>query len=276
MQIDSFARSYIKQCKFTFEKHREALQFINKHKLWNGFDRYGWLAKMMLLIAVLIGCYFISIVYNWWQNTGANTSNLYSAASSVGTLFQDIFTEGFKPLYMGGMKYFVLILAEVLVFHFSRRTLEILTGKAGQSKFEEFVIAQKRMIKVAIFSFFVEVIGKMAFGIFFNFYGFLEFSRPVLVLVLQCFLLGFAVVDNYNEQFGLPIKASFRYTLKYSGIALVTGAILYLLLFIPLIGALAGPIIAAVAATIAMHEFTGGELANLTDIVPDYAPPSGS
>ena len=256
MEIPAFARPFVQQVKLTFEKHQRALPFINRHKLWNGFDRYGWLAKIMLFIAILMGLYFLNILVNWWQSLEPGSGQIMSVANNAGQLFDHLFNEGFRPLYMGGMKYIVLILAEVLVFHFSRRTLEILTGKPGQSEFEEFYIAQKRMIKVAIFSFFVEIGVKLVLGLFFNFYGFLEFTRPVLILLVQCFLLGFAVVDNYNEQFGLKIKESFRYTLNYSGIALLTGSILYLLLLIPLAGAIAGPIIAAVAATLAMHELS--------------------
>ena len=138
---------YFRQFIFTLRKHREAIDFIYENKIWEGFWRYGWVAKLLVVVGVLIGLKFLSIIFNWVTHVDA--ADPMAVLSSIGMLFQNIASEGYRFLFAGSMKYIMIILLEIVIFHVSRRTLSILTGQDSDATFDAFLEAQKRMIKVA-------------------------------------------------------------------------------------------------------------------------------
>ena len=93
-------------------------------------------------------------------------------------------------------------------------------------------------------------------SVFFGIFGVIDFIEPVAVLAAQCYFLGFAVVDNYNEQFGLTIKESIAYSWQYLGVVLALGLFFYIMLLIPIVGTIAGPCIAAVAVCVIMFKLS--------------------
>ncbi len=252
MDLIAESQKNISQFKTGFFKVRESIDFIRKHQLWNGLDRYGWLSKLLIVVAILLGLSFIKIVVNWWDKSDA--SSIYAASQSVGMLAMDIFNEGFLPIFTSGSNYLLLALVEVLVFHFSRRTLEILTKKAGETAFKDFINAQKRMIKVMFFAWIAGMVIEVILSIVFGIFEFLSFLQSPLSLVVEIYFLGFAILDNYNEQFGLKVKESFKYLQDYMGLVLSIGLIVYLLIQVPIFGPIVAPIVAAVAGTLAMYE----------------------
>ena len=128
--------------QFTFSvlKHREAPGFIQKNRLWQGFWSYGWLTRILIVVALLVGVQLFSMMWSWWWK--ADMGNFGAAISSMGLLIADFAKEGSRYLFMGGSKYLILILMEVLIFHVCRRTVSILTGKASPSSFDDFFKAQ--------------------------------------------------------------------------------------------------------------------------------------
>ena len=73
------------------------------------------------------------------------------------------------------------------------------------------------------------------------------------------------VVDNYNEIYGMKIKQSFKYARQYAGVSFGIGVVIYVLMMIPILGAVLAPLLGAVTATITMHEL------NKTDRLLDAA-----
>lgn len=243
-------KEYSEQFRYTLFKMPDAGRFIQNHRLWEGFWKYGWVSRLLIVAALIIGLKFLSVAINWFQHL--SLGNPSQAFQSMGILF----TEGFGFLFSGGMKYAMLVLLEVLVFHFSRRTLYILTGNEASAAFEDFVNAQVRMIKVGMYAWVMELLFTIAFKIFFGIFGFLDFLQPGFVFAIQCYFLGFAILDNYHEQFELTIKESSRYALKYIGVAAAAGLVAYLMMLVPVAGVIAAPIITSVAATLVMYELS--------------------
>lgn len=256
------ARTYFRQFVFTLKKHREAVDFIYEHRLWEGFWKYGWVARLFVIIGVLISLKFLSILFNWL--TQADASNPQAVISSMSTLVTEIASEGYHFLFFGGMKYIMIILLEIIIFHVCRRTLAILTNEKTDAGFQAFVQAQIRMIKVAIYSWVMEMVITIILKVFFGIFGFIDFLQPVLVFAVQCYYLGFAVLDNYHEQFHMKIKESARYARDFAGVALAVGLLLQGFFTIPLAGAIAGPFVAAVAVTLAMFELSDLHLRSKT------------
>lgn len=248
------ARIYFEQFVLTLRKHREAVDFIYQHRIWEGFWKYGWVGRLLVLVGVLIGMKFLSIIFNWLTQTDA--SDPLAFISSMGNLVTQFASESYHFLFFGGMKYIMIILLEIIIFHVCRRTLAILTGEETEAGFQAFVRAQVRMIKVAFYSWVMETILTVILKVFFGIFGFIDFLQPAAVFIVQCYYLGFAVLDNYHEQFHMKIKESAKYAQNFIGVALAVGLLLQGFFAIPLAGAIAGPFISAVAVTLAMYELS--------------------
>jgi uncharacterized protein involved in cysteine biosynthesis len=246
------AGNFFRDFMFTLNAQREALVFIRNHKLWTGFWSYGWLSKFLLIIGLLFGLRFF-LVFLDWTNLLKGGAPMVVGASFL-NLFEDVYREGATLFSLGWMKYVILILTEVMVFHFVRRTLFILTGEEQDDSFKSFIEAQKRMIKVVIRSWVFEMIFWILLSIVFSIFG-LKFLHNPAMFLIQCFFLGFAVADNYNERYGLSLSQSQNRFRTAPGVVVAIGLIAYLLLLIPLIGFFLAPFLTAVSATLVMFEY---------------------
>ena len=259
-------KTYFIQFRDTMLTNSEAVIFIRKNRLWVGFWRYGWVSRALVVLAVLLGLKFLGTIINWWRNLQADDP--VEAVINVGSLFQNIAFEGYDFLFVGGMKYIILILLEVIIFHMCRGTLEILTGKTSDLSLDSFVKAQIRMIKVAVRSYIYEMgiifLIKIIFGVF----GTFDFLEPVLKYSVHCYFIGFIVFDNYTEQFEISIKKSVQHAKKYAGVCLALGLTTNVLLLIPVIGAIAAPLLAAVTATLVMYHISDFHLLPQKEVEP--------
>jgi uncharacterized protein (DUF697 family) len=242
-------RLFVRDAVLTGKHYTNVLEFTRAHRLWQGITSYRWLSKLLILAGVLLGLKFLSVCINWWQQ---NENGGLSLAGITG-FFGSVLSEGYELFVIGGFKYVILILLEVVIFHFSRRTLEVLSGEEVESSFDAFAKAQIRMIGVSVYSFIMESIFSIIAGIALGILG-MSFIKALVIWFIQCYFLGFAIVDNYNEIYGMTLKQSARYTWNYAGVALSTGVIVYILMIVPVIGTILGPLTGAVAATITMYQ----------------------
>jgi len=247
-------REYHAQFLYTLSSYPKAVRFTQTHKLWEGFWRYGWVSKLLVILAVVAGLKFLSLIFNWFQQV--DTSDPLVMASSLGRFFSDVAAEEFEFLLSGGMKYIMLILLEIVIFHMCRRTFQILSRKNSDASLRAFIKAQIRMLKVALRSYVLETIIVAIINTSTGIFGFLEPMAFIAVIFVQAYFVGFTVIDNYYEQFGLTIKESTVESRRFLGVTLAAGLTLQLLFLIPVVGTLVAPILAAVAVTIVLYEIT--------------------
>lgn len=245
------------QFLYTLHTVPEAITFTHKHQLWRGFWRYGWVARLLVVVGILAGLKFLSVFFKWFGQVKADDPLV--ALSSMGGLVADVFKEEYQFFFAGGLKYVLMIILEILVFHICRRSLELLNVEGGDVSLKSFIKAQIRMIKVVGASWLMETVSIFALKLAFNFFPFSVIEpvvQPVLTFGVQCFFMGFVVMDNYSEQFHLSIKESLQYAKNYIGIAVAIGFMLQLLFLIPVFGSIIGPFVAAVVATLVMYQLT--------------------
>ncbi|MEO1434520.1 MAG: hypothetical protein AAFV80_03235, partial [Bacteroidota bacterium] len=168
-------------------------------------------------------------------------------------LFTSLGAEGYNLFFLGGMKYVVLIIMEVVIFHFVRKTISILSGEEQEASFKAFVAAEIRMIKVSFIAFILESIFTFLAQLGIGLIG-LHFLKPLVAFGIQCYFLGWVVIDNYFELYGMKISPSLKATKYYAGLSVILGISIYILLLIPLLGAFLAPLFGAVVATLAMYE----------------------
>ena len=241
----------IRDIRLGLKALREAYPFVRKHRVWVGVLSYGWLSRFLLLVAIFAGLKFFSIYIGWMTNLHVDSPTAFGA--SVLDLSSRIFKEGYHLFALGGMKYGILILAEVLLFHVVRRTLEILKGEAQDTSFKSFMNAQVRMFQVSIMAWVMEMVATTLLSIALGIMGANWLQSP-LNWVVQCFFLGYVVMDNYFEHYKIPVKQSMILARQAAGLALVVGLLTYLLLSIPVVGAVLAPFWACIVATLALFE----------------------
>lgn len=233
-----------------------AWRFIRHYKLWDGLKEYKWVFRFLIVVAGLAGLYLLFEYDDWADDHRDDGFVSYFVGSD--SLVATIGSETYDSLTDGALKWIILILLEVVIYHFMRSTLKIVLGKdmPDAHTFKPFLEAQKRMIKVSAVAYGIEALFvEGLFDTIFAILPFLRWSESFFVLALQSALLGFAIIDNYNEQFQLQINQSLRYAVsKYSGIMLGLGLPLFLILKVPFLGAIFGPVLVAVTAGIVMKE----------------------
>lgn len=245
---------FVAQFLLTLRTHQRAFFFVREHRLWEGFWNYGWVSRFLIFVAMIMGLKFVSIFVNWVNKAShSDATQMMSVASSM---FSDLYESTFKDLLTGNMHFVMLILLEVIIFHVTRRTLEQLFGDLPDPTLKDFIRAQVRMFVVGIVALVLGKIVTTLLGIPLGMMGVWGISKPIVSKIVEFYFLGFAVVDNYNEQFHLKIKESLQYSLRYAGVLLPIGIVLYLLMAIPIIGPLAGPILASVTATLVMYQIS--------------------
>ncbi len=243
---------FVAQFIRTLRTHQRAFFFIREHRLWEGFWNYGWVSRFLVFVAMIMGLKFISIFINWVNKAShSDATQMMSVASGM---FNELYESTFKDLLSGNMHFVMLILLEVIIFHVTRRTLEQLFGDLPDPTLKDFIRAQVRMFVVGIVAVVLGKIVTALLGIPLGMMGIWDMSKPVVSKIVEFYFLGFAVIDNYNEQFHLKIKESLKYSLHYMGVSLAVGIVLYVIMAIPIIGPIAGPILASVTATLVMYE----------------------
>jgi hypothetical protein len=253
-----YCQLYFKQFIQTLPMHKDGFEFIKKYQPWKGMEKYSWSARVLLIASVLLGYFFFKdafIAAKELINTATN--------SQAGlAFFTDFSFEKIDWALKGTKKYLILIVLEIFTFHFVQKVLEIKTGRKPSYTFSAFFAAEKRMLKASLSAWIKEIIfialAKALIGIIGL--GFL-LNDPVSLLI-QFYFLGFIIIDNYHECFGLTLKESSQKTKQVAGVAIAIGGVAYCLMFVPLIGVVAATMIGAVTATLAMERFAPMEVAN--------------
>lgn len=251
---DHILLKYPRQLITTLRTYPESCRFIIKNKLWIGIDQYGWVSKFLVGVAIFLGLQMYSKIFGWISRV--NWEQPFASVNQMGMAMGQVAGEALNLLQSNSTKYIVLILLEVIVYHFSRRTIEVITGESRPAVLKDFIDAQVRMIKVSALSLISETIFVAVIGIYFDIFSRANYIEPVLVFGIHCYYMGFAVLDNYHEQYKLTIKESVKYASHYIGVALGLGVLLKLLMYVPLLGTLIAPLLTAVTAVLVMHRIS--------------------
>jgi len=246
-------RTSIHDFCYTLLAFPRAWRFMLRHRLWEGLRQYGWVARALVAVGVIMAIYVITGTIDWFD-AHANEP-VYMAVVGSDGLVVSWLTELYESLSDsdGVLNMVTLVLLEVVIYHFMRRTLQIVLKKNVENAhaFKPFLDAQVRMIVVtAIATILQEVINGVLDGVLSD-----GWVTTGLTVGVQCGFMGFLIADNYNEQFGLSVKQSQRQLWpNYVGICLGLGLPLFLMLKVPLFGTILGPLVTSVTAAIVLRE----------------------
>lgn len=216
--------------------------FIRKHRLWEGFFENKAILFFTLFVAILFG---VSVV----NNLNEFINSLLVAPEVSTDVKQELKNDSKKVLDMGGSRFLLLVVLQVVIYFFCVKTLNILRSYDNKPSFKDYMRVQKRMIlnmAEGVFkTFIIMLIVNVVFGIF----GLEMLKIPVMFLVYSYFM-AYAFLDDYNEQFGFSRDESRVIIKRHMGAALGFGLFTNILSYIPLLGAFILPFFAAITATL--------------------------
>ncbi len=241
---------FLKQLILTIPMHLEGYEFIKKHRPWQGMDKYSWSARVLLLAAVVLGYYFFKDAFLTAKELITSATHVQAGA---GFFLTDFSFDKIDWALHGTKKYIILIVLEIFTFHFVQKVLEIQTGRPPSYKFSAFIHAEKRMLKASLLAWIMEIIFTVIAKVLLGIIGLKFLLAEPVTLLIQFYFLGFIIIDNYHECFGLKLKESSKRTREVAGIAVAVGGVAYALMFLPVVGVLVATMIGAVTATLAME-----------------------
>jgi hypothetical protein len=251
-------KDFIPHASKCIEVMLSAYGFFMENKLWKGFFKHKWIALATIGISLLFSYWMVIDVTSFF------TSSVDIPVNEVGIIADQMSDESKKAnaqtAISGGSKYLLLIILEIVIFYFSVKTIEILSGKKQPISFSNFWNAEIRMIKVLIRGFVQALVVQIIISILFGIFGVPDGIKRVVMFFVYAFFVGHAFFDNYNELYKLSIKKSEITTKYHFGATLALGSVSSVMLLIPLIGPIVTPIFAALTANIYGHRYKLNEV----------------
>lgn len=264
---------FIRNFFFGIKAYWKAIQFIKEHKLY-------W--YILIPAVFMLGIYKLG-EYFQHRKTVPQVNNMNDIIWFLIYMMAEI---SIALLLMNFAKYLVVILLSPLLAHLSEKTERILTGNTYTFNPNQFMKDVKRGIRIALRN----LMWQYFFFLIIFFVAFLGWKDPqnapifYLVFVISFYYYGFSFLDYVNERRKLDIDESVLFVRQHRGLSIALGFIYSLLILVPVdlsvifsfssfknqsffyglwefifhvilwISASTAPILAIVAATLAMND----------------------
>jgi len=251
--------NFISKFSFALSSYKKAISFSSEHKLW-GY--YILPAILNMGIFTLIGW----LAYNWTSGLeyqlgewlGKGTSDAwwrvaldYGLTILIYVLIAIVFLKLYKNIML-------LLLSPALAL-LAEKTQDILQGGEKPFNMKQFINDVIRGISIALRNLVVEILILIVLFALSFIPIFSPFTAVLMVLV-ECFYLGFSMIDYRNEYLNISAKDGRKIIKKHKWFSIGIGMGVYLLMFVPIIGVLLGPLLSVVAAGLGIHELEKGNL----------------
>jgi CysZ protein len=238
-----------------FQTHR----FISKHKLWK------WILIPGLIYAVLFlgGMVLFAKTYNsafdyMLLKTGLQGWIDSFKNSWINWLFifgQIILLLVFLLFYFSLFKYVFLIIGSPVFAYLSEKTESIIEGKDFPFSFPQLLKDIVRGIRLALRNLLWQTVYTITILIL-SFIPVVGWVMPVIGLLVECYYLGFSMLDYSCERNKLSTSESIAFIGRHKGLAIGNGLLFYLMHFIPILGWILAPSYAVIAATLSLYNTT--------------------
>lgn len=230
-----------------------ALRFIEGHNLWHLLILP---AIFNLIIAVLIGVFAwksSGVLVLWiiqhfeFEKGDSNLVNFIEELLLIGVRAAIVF------LYLKIYRYAVLILFAPFLAYISGKIQSIVSHDDKVFCMSHFLTDCTRGMRIAFKNFFIELFITIGILIFSLLIGWLLPVAPLVILVIESYFFGYAMIDYRNEYYDIPRDKSHEMITDSPGLAIGNGLFFNFSLLIPFIGILFAPIIALIAAGLSVN-----------------------
>lgn len=245
----------LKEIIIAIQAYFQAHYFIMKHKLWK------WIIVPGLIYALL----FLGGFYFFWTSSNAAIKFIMDVGGIKGWLdkletswisFLFLFGQIMLQLvllifYFSLFKYIFLIIGSPVFAYLSEKTEHILEGKdfpfsltqLGKDIIRGIRLALRNLVWQSVYMFTI---------FFLSMVPFVGWIMPLVALFVECYYLGFSMLDYSSERHKLGYTESIRFIGNHKGLAIGNGMVFYILHILPIIGWVLAPSYSVIAATMSL------------------------
>lgn len=253
---------FVKDLFLGYQSYIKAFSFIKDHKLW----RYFIFPLILFGLIFYAGHYFEQLKLASEDARMGDIGFFENAWLWIKEKFQALMSF----IFLDATKYVIMIVLSPLIATLSERTEKILTGNTYKFNLKQTLKDVRRGIGIAIRMFIAESV--LVYVIWWPVSAILGVSEPVFLFVqtfIGFYFYGFGYIDYINERLRMSISQSWKFMRKHAGLAISIGSLFSLLFYVPSlfstgslwgdtildnIGVIIAPVLAIVAATLAMHK----------------------
>ena len=246
----------LKEIIISFQAYLHTHRFIIKHRLWK------WILVPGLIYAILffLGIYLFSIsstraIEFMMLKTGVKEwmQQMQNSWLSFLLIFgQFILYLVLMLFYFSLFKYLFLIIGSPLFAYLSEKTEAIIEGKDYPFNFRQLLKDILRGVRLALRNMIWQTVYIIAILIL-SFIPVVGWITPLLALGVECYYLGFSMLDYSFERNKLSPSQSIAFIGRHKGLAIGNGLIFYLMHLLPVAGWILAPGYAVIAATISLY-----------------------
>lgn len=246
----------LKEIIIAIRSYAEAHRFIKTHRLWK------WILIPGIIYAILFmtgGYFFIKTaqsatelillktgIKGWMERMQESWLHyLFIIGNIILMLILLLF-------YFSLFKYLFLILGSPLLAYLSEKTESIMTGKDFPFDLKRFINDIIRGVRIALRNMLWQTVYLISIMIL-CFIPVIGWIGPPVTLFIECYYLGFSMLDYSAERNQLSMQESISFNNRHKGLAIGNGMVFYLMLLIPLAGWILAPSYAVVASTISFN-----------------------
>ncbi len=255
----------LKEIITSFQAYYQTHRFIIKHRLWK------WILIPGFIYAVLfcLGIYLFVVSSNsaiefMLQKSGVAEWMVKMQNSWLSFLLifgQIILNLVLLLFYFSLFKYLFLIIGSPLFAYLSEKTASIMEGKDYPFNLKQLAKDIMRGIRLALRNMLWQTVYTVSILIL-SFIPLIGWVTPLLALLVECYYLGFSMLDYSCERNKLSTSQSISFIGRHKGLAIGNGMVFYMMHFIPILGWLLAPSYAVIAATISLYKARNEGLIN--------------
>jgi len=257
----------LKEIIIALQAYYQTHRFIIKHKLWK------WILIPGLIYAILFcaGIYLFVVSSNsaidfMLQRSGVGEwmEKMQNSWLSFLLIFgQVILNIVLLLFYFSLFKFLFLIVGSPLFAYLSEKTESIIEGKEYPFNFKQLMKDIVRGIRLALRNLLWQTVYTVSILIL-SFIPLVGWITPLLALLIECYYLGFSMLDYSCERNKLSTSQSISFIGRHKGLAIGNGMVFYMMHFIPILGWLFAPSYAVIAATISLYNAKTEGLINVS------------
>jgi CysZ protein len=246
----------LKEIIISIQAYFEAHRFIVKHRLW----------KWILIPGLIYTILFIVGIYFFWVSSNSAIEWLLLKSGVKGWLdrmhenwLNFIFIIGqiilrlvLLLLYFSLFKFLFLIIGSPVFAYLSEKTDSIIENKEFPFSFPQLAKDVLRGIGIALRNLLWQTVYVVSILIL-SFIPVAGWVTPLLALFVECYYLGFSMLDYSSERNKLSVAESIELIGHHRGLAIGNGMVFYAMHLIPVLGWLFAPSYAVIAATLSLH-----------------------
>lgn len=247
----------LKDIIIAIQSYYQAHQFIVKHRLW----------KWILIPGIIYSLLFGAGIYLFWISSGNAIDYLLSVTGLKKWMytmeeswlkFLFIFGQVILQLvlilfYFSLFKFLFLIIGSPLFAYLSEKTAAIMEGREFPFSVAQLMKDAGRGIKLALRNALWQTVYIVSILIL-SFIPFFGWFTPLFALLIECYYLGFSMLDYSCERNKLTTSQSVELISEHKGLAIGNGIVFYLMHMVVIVGWILAPSYAVIAATISMYK----------------------